>query len=441
MATPILPLFTGDFAQWADDLVNALVYEFTNMVQGNITISKATNIEPGTIETDDLEDAIITDVKVATSAITNTKLAPISIDTSKLQDGAVGTQQIKDAAITNALIGNLAVSTAQIMDLAVNEAKLNALAVTEAKIAALAVSTAKIQDLAVAEGKIANLAVTTGKINDLAVTSAKIANATITAAQIALATITYAQIAAATITNAQIAAATITNAQIALATIVNANINDMSADKITAGTISAQAIQLLSYGGTSVKIYSGKTSFTDTAAGFILGVDGGDSLPKFSIGDATKYLNWTGTKLLVTNNAIKRFENDSFGKIVPFDSGWSTCPGDYLWHQINVVDANLYNNLQFTLSLACELWWGGPGSGATLQLRVYVWDNEHSVGYESNYLEVTQYTQYASGTLSVTIPVSNSISVVLEVHSTGQFVDYGAKQNSTIAWGYSDSSY
>ena len=431
MATPILPLFTGDFAQWADDLVNALVYEFTNMVQGNITISKATNIEPGTIKTDDLEDAIITDVKVATSAITNTKLAPISIDTSKLQDGAVGTQQIKDAAITNALIGNLAVSTAQIMDLAVNEAKLNSLAVTEAKIAALAVSTAKIQDLAVAEGKIANLAVTTGKINDLAVTSAKIANATITAAQIALATITYAQIAA----------ATITNAQIALATIVNANINDMSADKITAGTISAQAIQLLSYGGTSVKIYSGKTSFTDTAAGFILGVDGGDSLPKFSIGDATKYLNWTGTKLLVTNNAIKRFENDSFGKIVPFDSGWLTCPGDYLWHQINVVDANLYNNLQFTLSLACELWWGGPGSGATLQLRVYVWDNEHSVGYESNYLEVTQYTQYASGTLSVTIPVSNSISVVLEVHSTGQFVDYGAKQNSTIAWGYSDSSY
>src|SRR3990167_2087450 len=42
-------------------------------------------------------------------------------------------------------------------------------------------------------------------------------------------------------------------------------------------------------------LYNGKTTFDNTVAGYILGPDDSDNLLKFYIGDATTYLNWTGT--------------------------------------------------------------------------------------------------------------------------------------------------
>jgi hypothetical protein len=110
----------------------------------------------------------------------------------------VGTINIQNSAITEALINNLAVSTDKIQNGAVTNLKIGNAAVDTAQIAALAVETAQIDNLAVTEGKIA----------DLAVTAAKIANATITSAKI----------------------------------------NDLSADKITAGTITGSTLQTASSG-------------------------------------------------------------------------------------------------------------------------------------------------------------------------------------------------
>lgn len=86
------------------------------------------------------------------------------------------------------------------------------------------IGSAYIQDLAVITAKINNLAVTTGKIDDLAVTNAKIDNLAVT--------------------GAKIASAQIDNAHLVTATITSAKINDVAADKITAGTINTGDINV-----------------------------------------------------------------------------------------------------------------------------------------------------------------------------------------------------
>jgi len=74
---------------------------------------------------------------------------------------------------------------------------------------------------------------------------------------------------------------------------------ELCVDRLTAGTITSKIITL---GVTDtmgdVKIQAGKTDFTNTETGFILGMDDSDSnYPKFYIGNTTAYLNWTGTAL------------------------------------------------------------------------------------------------------------------------------------------------
>jgi hypothetical protein len=90
-------------------------------------------------------------------------------------------------------------------------------------------------------------------------------------------------------------------AQIGNLIVTNAKINDLGVDKLTAGSITSKAITLAVSAGTGdSKIQAGKTDFTNTDAGFILGVDDSDSdKAKFYIGDATSYLNWDGTTLTI----------------------------------------------------------------------------------------------------------------------------------------------
>jgi len=83
--------------------------------------------------------------------------------------------------------------------------------------------------------------------------------------------------------------------------VTNAKIADLNAAKITAGTIASQQIVLGITAGTGdCAIRAGKTDFTNTQTGFILGLDDSDGdKPKFYIGDATNYLNWTGAGLTI----------------------------------------------------------------------------------------------------------------------------------------------
>lgn len=66
---------------------------------------------------------------------------------------------------------------------------------------------------------------------------------------------------------------------------------------LKSGTIDAQTITL---GGSTCYINSGKTSFDNGTAGFILGLDG--STAKFYIGNSSDYLNWTGSSLNISGS-------------------------------------------------------------------------------------------------------------------------------------------
>ena len=88
-------------------------------------------------------------------------------------------------------------------------------------------------------------------------------------------------------------------ANLANLVVTSGKINDLAVSKLTAGTIDSQTITLAS-ASSDAYIATGKTDFTNTDSGFILGTDFSDaSKAKFYIGDATTYLNWTGTDLVV----------------------------------------------------------------------------------------------------------------------------------------------
>lgn len=106
----------------------------------------------------------------------------------------------------------------------------------QAIIADATINSAKIADAAIGTAHIQNAAVDTAQIADAAVTNAKIANLAVDTAQIADAAVTSAKIANAAIGTAHIQDAAITNAKI----------NDLSASKITAGTINTGTINLAS---------------------------------------------------------------------------------------------------------------------------------------------------------------------------------------------------
>ena len=86
-------------------------------------------------------------------------------------------------------------------------------------------------------------------------------------------------------------------AQIKDAIITNAKIDTLAVSKLTAGTITSQAITLaITPTGGDTYIAAGKTDFGDTTAGFILGIDDSDSdIAKFEIGEETKYLKYDPT--------------------------------------------------------------------------------------------------------------------------------------------------
>ncbi|MBZ4662762.1 MAG: hypothetical protein JG776_444 [Caloramator sp.] len=104
---------------------------------------------------------------------------------------------------------------------------------------------ANITDLQSVNARIDNLKVDTAMINDLAVTSAKIGDGQITNAKIADASISTAKIQNGAITTALIGTGAVGTAQIADGSITDAKIVSLTANKITAGTIDANKVNIV----------------------------------------------------------------------------------------------------------------------------------------------------------------------------------------------------
>jgi hypothetical protein len=74
------------------------------------------------------------------------------------------------------------------------------------------------------------------------------------------------------------------------------SVGEIDPDTIGSGSLTS------TLGQATGNLYTGKEEFSNTTAGYILGVDGADGLGKFYIGDSTNYLNWDGTNLTLSGS-------------------------------------------------------------------------------------------------------------------------------------------
>ena len=108
-------------------------------------------------------------------------------------------------------------------------------AVTATKIAPGSVTGSSLRELSVTNAKLAHAAVGTANIQDAAITRAQIADAAVGTAQIGMAAITQALIGAEAVGTTQIADGSITDAKIV----------ELTANKINAGTLSVERLELV----------------------------------------------------------------------------------------------------------------------------------------------------------------------------------------------------
>lgn len=195
------------------------------------------------IKSEDIQDAAITNAKIAQAAITEANIA----------HGAIATAHIQDGAIDNAKIGVAAIKSANIDVAAINSTHIQDAAITDAKIQDAAITTAKIGEGQITTALIADAAIDNAKIKDLSVDNAKIKNAAITTEKVADATITNAKIANLAVDSAKLADASITTAKIADASITSAKIISLDAGLITSGTIATE--RLILYGQTGSIVF------------------------------------------------------------------------------------------------------------------------------------------------------------------------------------------
>jgi len=177
-------------------------------------------------------------VLLACTADTNIILGGLKFnETPDSEGGTIG-------SIDGALIENATITSAKIANAAITTALIDTAAITAAQIA----------DAAITSAKIGVAVIGTAHIADANITSAKIANATITFANIANATIKTANIESAAITTALIATGAVQTAQIADASITDAKIVTLTANKINAGTLSVERLEIR--GATTSLVYA-----------------------------------------------------------------------------------------------------------------------------------------------------------------------------------------
>ena len=131
-------------------------------------------------------------------------------------------------------------------------------------------------------------------------------------------------------------------AQIANAIITNAKIADLAVSKLTTGTITSKEITLAVTDNTGdSKIQAGKTDFTNTENGFILGIDDSDAnKAKLYIGDSTYYLNWDGSALTVKGK-VYGISDETLPLATPLYTGYystNTSAGDSAYTTANATD-------------------------------------------------------------------------------------------------------
>src|SRR5690606_3874065 len=106
---------------------------------GTVTVTNnaitSDKILDGTVQTDDLADASVSEAKIANDAVTTSKVADENITADKLASNAVSTTKIADDAVTSEKILDGTVQTEDLADELITNQKISDGAVTSDKIA------------------------------------------------------------------------------------------------------------------------------------------------------------------------------------------------------------------------------------------------------------------------------------------------------------------
>ena len=201
-----------------------------------------------------------------------------------------------------------------------------------------------------------------------------------------------------------------------LSVIGNAYITDLAVSKLSAGTISSKDIVLAIAAGTGdVAIRAGKTDFTNTESGFILGLDDSDSdRAKFYIGDATTYLNWTGTGLVISG---------SIAATAGSSIATSYLSGLIAQANLNVADRGWSQTSAFSVTDADTVAWGAgtftSADGTAYSIGVGNTGNMAAKTYI--YLDTAiSTTAYQTTTTSTTAVGAGKVLIAIAQNGTGE---------------------
>ena len=214
--------------------LNDLSNVSTDPGNGNGTLLRYSNglWRNGQVQATDVQDASITNAKIANNAIDASKIVAASITTTELAQNAVRGYNIQ----SNTISGD------KVKDDAITESKISDGSISNTKLKTDAVSRSKIADDAVGETELMDSAVTTSKLDAAAVTTAKIADSTITVAKMAADSVGETQLINSSVTSAKILNGAIQNEDISPDTKISASKLGISAglgvDINAAGAIS-----------------------------------------------------------------------------------------------------------------------------------------------------------------------------------------------------------
>ena len=198
-----------------------------------------------------LDSVSVTGKQLPGGIITGTKIAPGAVGSGAIADGAVIARTISAGAILADAIAANAVIANAIAAGAVTTEKLAAGAVTAETIDAGAVTTEKLAAKSVTTDKLAAESVTADNIKAGAVKTTHLDAESVTAEKIKAGSITADRMQAKTITaeSGILADGVVGTAQIADGSITTAKIVELSADVITAGTLSVKRLILVGEDG------------------------------------------------------------------------------------------------------------------------------------------------------------------------------------------------
>lgn len=219
-------------------------------------VVSARHVQADSIGTDALQAKSVTAEKIAAGSVTADAIQAGSISTDKLAAGSVTAEKLQAGSVTTEKLDAGAVTAEKLQAGSVTTEKLDAGAVTANKLSAGSVTAEKLDAGAVTADKIRASAVTSEKIKAGAVKADHIDAGSVTAEKIQAGSITADRLKAYIITadSGLIANGAIGTAQIADSSITSAKVVSLSADVITAGTLSAERLVIVGEDGVIYRI-------------------------------------------------------------------------------------------------------------------------------------------------------------------------------------------